>query len=709
MINKYKTFVQEYESILTVKDNYKKETYTLEGYLTQGIAFIIILAIFLGIGFITKFNENFNYVAYSLNAAVFGSFLFIKLQFEEEFKKQLKVKHNSYIAISLDMVRLLIIQLTVTAILFFQVFSLVVGNFDIIMLLVITSTLTVFFLITYGYLDRNADVKGSGAATIFFIQFYYLIIFRIIAFNSFILTILINTAILFLILIIKEIWSNTNKPKTYVPPLKIVLIFILLLIFLGSTRDTYYKTEEERLDYHVGRQINVVDNGQKQLEIPKIKIYATSTRSIQIYLNSLSVSTSENDIDKNEIYYDIHVNEDSVIFGTYPLYYIETIEFKDSEYHRYTYLINDVTVTLFSHEHSISELTHNNVDLERVTYEYPYGEIWYTHDDLFYLDTSIGFLVYDNNFNYTGWIQGSEDYEFISTSDTLYLYDVFEDEELSNDVTYTIFRVTNDFELSKIIDLTSVRNFNSLPFIINDDFYFFENENFYKFDNITNSIIQVHKTAFNSDIVFRSINRLITKETEYVDEMKIATDSLLYHDGYFFINKSDEYSIVNATEYLQGDLSSKITLSYDPKYEEGYKNFRVTDTGYIITDTEKINSFDKTGNFVEDIDVWNTYRYGRSIITNDSLYILNTYKYTNYMAYYRDYDLLVTKISIEDLVDYVFKTTFRKSEISSANYVYSDSMQKEPDNGYFAHLSIIVLILVLPSTTAKRKKSIFFD
>lgn len=398
-MNLIKNFVQKYDSISDIKNTYSNEEYTIKGYLKHIFVFSLICAVFYVTGTLFNLNENLNYLAYSLNAAIFGSFFFIYIEFEEDFKKQIKKDYNTYTSITIKLCKLLVIQLSITTILFFFIFSSLVSNIEIIILMIITITLLTFITLVWDKTDFLNDVNNLKYSQILYISLYYIIGFRVYHFFSITHTVLLFTGVLLLLLLIRQILNQSRLPKTYNTYIRGFGIIMLILGLISQTNKpdskAYFQfNKDDRETFYIG-YVGNVDN-DKRLELPKMSFIENNDQYYGFLEGNVYIFDKYFDFfDEKITSPDSPFDNESVLYVENNKVYLESI--KENE--RRIYLIKkdsavlEQTEQLDTNEDYIHSFDPNNIKTPTLTSAELDGQY-------IYINSHFGTLKYSKEMDY---------------------------------------------------------------------------------------------------------------------------------------------------------------------------------------------------------------------------------------------------------------------------------------------------------------------
>jgi len=131
-------FVSKYKVVLDMKKIYDFEHFRFPLLRTGVLVFLVIMAIFLVIGWLAGQLDSLHYAFLMINHALFGGFCVPLLNRELRFKRIRKIEYETMVAIGFDLIRLIAIITTINSIVLFLIFGQVVSIILVILLAIIS-------------------------------------------------------------------------------------------------------------------------------------------------------------------------------------------------------------------------------------------------------------------------------------------------------------------------------------------------------------------------------------------------------------------------------------------------------------------------------------------------------------------------------------------------------------------------------------------
>jgi len=378
----------------------KQFPYKKQFFINYTIAFAIIITTFLGMGYIIGFLENFNYVAYSINAAVFGSFFFSLYERERKIQKDLNKSYRIVLGIIYDLLGILVVQLSVTGILFYFAFAMIVSLADLLLCLILS---TLIFLAQFrlaSITEKNliSSIKTNISREnvvvksfwyILFVHQYYMIALYIHVFDSILVMMLIWTILLLGLFGVRYCFRNSYIKGLSNPTFKYSIYFVVLIVLSKQTPSLMY-------DLHVKDIVYL----EKSPKVEHVGVIETPT--VTNYFNGDYIFYEDHvlvDSRRPVVYENEYINSDSVIAfdedGNVTGY--ETIDLIGEIYHHVILYPKDGKLLESFHEETTSKPEYFN---ERLSTKNGPARIYQVINlnDKIYIKSEIGLLIYDMNY-----------------------------------------------------------------------------------------------------------------------------------------------------------------------------------------------------------------------------------------------------------------------------------------------------------------------
>ncbi len=369
-------FIKQYESILITKLSNMYDYYNYMQYIHFMLAFAILMGIFFGLGSITTFNENFTYIAFSVNATIFGSFIFMKLYYEEKYQKEFDLQYNKYVAVLIPLLRILAIQFLVSGVLGIVVFYFMVSNITIALFFVLG--FMIFLVINWLLLNFiNSSKEDYIMFAYSFIIFMFISKgFKLIAIPNILVSLLLQISIVLILFMIGDILKYKDIDR--LSKLWIRGLLLLVVLLYPSNQETQSKSKYK--DY-IGTS-PVFSN-----------IQTTDWETTKRYSDYNMIASGMYYNYPDEKVYDNRINRDTRLVEIEGDYYLESIYSMGDQYYRSIFDSDDGTL----------------IDVETSIHDV-YPEYQY-NDEYYKIISPIDEVLYFN------------DYIFIRESEIIYKYD----------------------------------------------------------------------------------------------------------------------------------------------------------------------------------------------------------------------------------------------------------------------------------------------
>lgn len=695
MNNPIKNLVNKYESILEFKENNKMNIDNRKYYIHNFASVLLILTVFLLVGYILGLNQNFNYVAFSINAAIFGSFLFVKIMKERQYQLKEKKKYNVYESIFMDMLQLAVIQSAVTAILFYFVYPLVVNNITI----VITAMVATILLILYFILTRRFKyVREIGVKTpvyIVIIHQFYMIGFKVFVVESLLWSAIIWTSLLLAVLGIQDVLTKRNSSFVINIWIKMLLyISVLTLVsslYIGDSRVTNYV-----------QSIPILEEETTFFHVPEVKYYPF----LECYVGEGFIRFG---VEDNSIYFEQHfnvfknayLNSSSIIFVENQQTFIETISKKTDGFH---YVIYEYRNNL------LEEITHTIEDTEPLyqkeasEYDIPRLEAFdlvyaWASKDFVYFKSEVGIVVYSKDFNFINIIptttEGWSSNVIVNDSITYLEEPKTYHEGSESRYSTTLYAINTDGSIELVLNTPNMSERYSFLYSSGTSYYYEKENKIYEY-NITDNTFSY---SSGSPIRYQDGNKVVMSNGG-LSTYRIENEyGALYSNGYLatFTRFNSGINITPLQDLMNNIDDNIIHLKSEQettKQDFSRVSFIATENRFVIIDLNYITTYDKEGNFVEQLPFYDdknsnrTLIDGQSLLSVDYVYGLGAEEPTTYS---------VNSLNSDD----ISKIVMRKGSLSTSRSTNPYGYHKDKSLGETIYIDIqfiiIVALIIVPS------------
>lgn len=714
MKNILNKFDEQIESIFNMKQEFHEDDYITNTYFHHVLSFIIILSICLGIGYLTNINPNFNYVALSINAAIFGSFLFALLYKEEQFQKKYFLSYNKFIAVSFNMSKVLISSFSVTAILYFYVYGGITSNIALLFMILISTIGLVLYFLT---LPRNAVASTKHYLIIVYIIIihqFYMIAFRIYMFSDILINTVFWTIILLLLIVVKNIIKNVNIPYISNNYFK-VIIYILVLVSFGNSKPRLEYNVELRKDFFIHNYAILVEEEPTELSLITVKEYF---ERFYIYENHIQMEIHDEYWNRSIVLLENeYINLDATFYFADDGYRLETIDIKDGMYHHVIFDIDDVTI----------EETYHSITAEKPEYRCSEEELTPDDDtydvcalfgtvkppevysanvvnDYIYLKTVVGIIIYDQNYNFVTHINHEDiiwNTYIVVSNDEVYIDSRHQrkDENRDYSYSYSLYEINDDFQLDLVYETSEFETHRDFVYEQDGQYYYATNNALY-----TYNIGEDDFYPFTSDETIKYIDnlRVVTKKHRVLNNFDSDSEKL-YSNGYILIQDEYSYDIYVATveDYSSGNEEAYIEIKHpkesndSPKSIDGIRGFRASEDRFLLYLFGEVYSFDKKGNQIETVTFISFKDTRRVFMHNDILTTISASYYNELLG--QNYTYKVIEIDPNNMSEELFRDWYTSYLNCDVVYGCDDFNPMWAKNYIYVQLFVSMTVIVLPS------------
>ncbi|GEM_PF-3009213 len=236
MIQKYRSFMGNYEAVLYAKKEHPVFENKLDTLKNAAISVAIFSSVFIIIGFALNIIENLNYVFLSLNTIVVGSFILYLYRREIRYKDKAKLEYDHHIFIAHQVISLLAI-LFLSNSLFFLLFLRDVLN--IINLIVYGVLAIVFSILHYSnerqvmFLSHYPRAKVASSSLLLFVM--YVSFFSLLPIANITLNYFLTSIIIIVLYFIKKVFLSNGIFPRVMKPIFITCLSLTTFVFIFTS------------------------------------------------------------------------------------------------------------------------------------------------------------------------------------------------------------------------------------------------------------------------------------------------------------------------------------------------------------------------------------------------------------------------------------------------------------------------------------------
>lgn len=233
-MNKFKQFIENYKSILTLKKTYNNtlniKRYTLI-YIITFLTMGIIFTIFYPSDTIT---ENLGYVVMSIITVFLGSFLIALFDAEETFQKTYKLSYSIKTVLFFKGLEKATLFLIIISLLLNKYFQLLAPTYLVVLSYLITIVLSIVVLIVNLYLKDNYAMTKSIISDAISIYLFFIIISKLIYIEQIFYAFLIYSFLMLGLIYLRLILLTYTKfTFSKLKAIKVLFFTILFVIFFN--------------------------------------------------------------------------------------------------------------------------------------------------------------------------------------------------------------------------------------------------------------------------------------------------------------------------------------------------------------------------------------------------------------------------------------------------------------------------------------------
>lgn len=696
MNNILTAYEEKFEAILSKKKVISKEYSVRMFYLNIAISFTIILTVFLTIGYILTNLKNYNFVAYSIGAAVFGSFLFSMIVREQYYQKEYKLDYSIFICIVNSMLRNLLVISSVLSILFFYVFDRVSNNADVILMLTISTIILFWYYFIENVITNRPKKNMETIAFIIIVHQYYMIVFHTQLFPDLLWGSIIWTVILLLLFMIRDHLTRHNQRFGLNVYLKIG-IYLFMIAFFNIRIPTLTYNIDIREDSYISYEPNIIE--ESTLIPLTYSAYSDDGIRDEYYWFEGTMVIKYYDEHYNYRYNVIeneYINDTCKFYSDEGYYHLECIAEMDNEFHRITFGIVDFDLVEQNHEKSNDSIEYSVLgDKSRGVYKILSPLKTYQTDRYIVIKTKLGYFVYSKEYQFLGHIFD----ENILYSSTL-LYDeedLYLSTYISTSKEYGLSLVDDEYNLVDIYSESLDAELYEAVFIKNQIIYYSRNSVLYRYDRLTEKLVQLDDGFYLNNEITAYISGI-----GKLDHSSYSND-YAYNNGYVLIEKNSEYELTVASidDFVNDNEENfiyinPINASKDKKDQtQIIKGFIATEDRFIVNDSKNIYSYNLLGEFDEYLEYSNPMDFENVYINENVLTTL----FVDYYSYrFGDYSPInISRIDSSDIVTERFRTEYRSYLSCSNPYGCTEYNPTNYSYTIYIEMVAIIMLVILPN------------
>jgi hypothetical protein len=226
MPNFTENFVEQYKSIFALQK--EKTALYSKDYFEIISTFLMIISIFLLVGFFTRNLNNIYYAFLVLNSTTVFIYYLIRLKTYKRLLNQINQDIAFHIVLSYDLIQLLVVLMTFQTFLFFIYFRALLATSFFVGMILLTIVLNVINR------DLNNKIAIKQIDTVYkigWLLFAYIVLFYWLPYESLLIQYFISSGIMFFIFLYKTILNNL-KGKEQNDELVIGLLIIVISIMM---------------------------------------------------------------------------------------------------------------------------------------------------------------------------------------------------------------------------------------------------------------------------------------------------------------------------------------------------------------------------------------------------------------------------------------------------------------------------------------------
>jgi hypothetical protein len=226
MPNFTENFVEQYKAIFALQK--EKTALYSKDYFEIISTFLMIISIFLLVGFFTRNLNNIYYAFLVLNSTTVFIYYLIRLKTYKRLLNQINQDIAFHIVLSYDLIQLLVVLMTFQTFLFFIYFRALLATSFFVGMILLTIVLNVINR------DLNNKIAIKQIDTVYkigWLLFAYIVLFYWLPYESLLIQYFISSGIMFFIFLYKTILNNL-KGKEQNDELVIGLLIIVISIMM---------------------------------------------------------------------------------------------------------------------------------------------------------------------------------------------------------------------------------------------------------------------------------------------------------------------------------------------------------------------------------------------------------------------------------------------------------------------------------------------
>ena len=429
-----KKFTNKYKSILHFKHTNEYDFYSYIQYIHFTVAFIILSSIFVGLGTLTNYINNLNYVLFIINGAIFGAYVFMRLYYESLYKKEFTIKYDSYIAIIPDSARVLSIQLGISSFLGLFLFWPLMNAGTIILFAVLSLVSIIVNNVLLASVVNPAREDYQGFAYGLFTYLLLVTLFKVIPVMNVVLHIWIAAILVLILFLLNYIIKFRDLDKLSSLGIKFLIILILIIFPNNSAQTT------DSYDYFgsIPQNPNVT---RTEFDTFKYSGPGIFLRDGEVMLQGY-----------NKIIDDRINNESRIVFIESDLM-VESIYESEGVFYRTLFDTDEAELVIIESEQFTFKPTYNHQEVSFVYFSYILEFKFY--NDQLYILTTDSIYTFNQDFQETMRIDSTS---FPSIEDYL---GIDETDDLSSNGDTLIKNETDDYEF--IVNNTGTTRLNYIP------------------------------------------------------------------------------------------------------------------------------------------------------------------------------------------------------------------------------------------------------